>query len=249
MTFDLSSYGDAGPDAADVPPPDSPPQFSDVLDGAADQVPEVPTQGDVLPDGEPNLITGDVRGLADFNHQQGDNDLGLQGDCGLVSIQDVLNQLGIPASESDVVDHAAQNGECQITDDPTQSGGTTVDGQVQILNDFGVPARATQIGSLEELAQNVEDGRPTIIEANAGVLWNDATYYDNGGANHAVTVTGVSRDPVTGEIQGFYVNDSGNGIAGEYIDANGMTQGWLDTGGQAVVTDATTAGAPAPARA
>ena len=219
----------------DLPPADLPPEIPPWV---SDLGIDVPTQLDVLPGGEQSLVIGDVSGYADFNHQQGDNPYGIQQDCGLVSCQDVLNQFGIPVTETDVVNHAIQDGECQFSpDDIAGSGGTTVADQVHILNDFGVPAHAESGQSLEQLAANVEQGHGVIIEANAGVLWDDPSYVENGGANHAVTVTGVARNQVTGHIQGFFINDSGTGQSGEFVSAQTMTGAWQDTGGQCVVTD------------
>jgi hypothetical protein len=206
----------------------------------------VPTRVDVLPDGEPTLLIGDVDGLADFNHQQGDNPYGFTQDCGLVSVQDVLNQFGIPVTEADIVEHAANNGQCHIADSAADSGGTTLDNQVEILGDYGIPAHTEFAVSLEDLAENVENGRSTIIAANAGWLWNDANYLESGEANHAVVVTGVSRDLETGEIQGFYINDSGTGNSGQFIEADRMTPGWLDVGGATVVTDVVREPQPQP---
>jgi hypothetical protein len=49
---------------------------------------------------------------------------------------------------------------------------------------------------------------------------------------------------MSGQIQGFYINDSGNGKSAEFVPESVMTKAWVDTGGQCVVTDAvhTTAG-------
>jgi Peptidase_C39 like family len=200
---------------------------------------DVPEQPGTLPDGSPSLTIGDVQGDAAFNHQQGDNPYGFQEDCGLVSCQDVLNQFGVPVGEGDVVGHAIQNGECTVlSGDPTDSGGTSADQQAQILTDYGAPAHAETGQSLEQLAQDVEQGHGTIIEVNAGVLWDDPQHVEGGGANHAVTVTGVARDPQTGDIQGFYINDSGTGQSAEFVPAQTMTTAWQDTGGTCVVTDA-----------
>ncbi len=200
---------------------------------------DVPTQLDVFPDGEPSLTIGDVQGYAAFNHQQGDNPYGFQEDCGLVSCQDVLNQFGVPVNEGDVVGHAIQNGECDVEQgERADSGGTSADGQARILTDYGVPAHAESGQSLEQLVKDVEQGHGVIISANAGVLWHDPQYVENGAANHAVTVTGVAQDPLSGNIQGFYVNDSGDGKSAEFVSTQTMTTAWQDTGGTCVVTDA-----------
>jgi len=204
------------------------------LEGAA------PVQNDTLPDGRDVVVYGSPDGYADFNHQQGDNDLGFKEDCGLCSSQDVLNQFGVQVDENDIVHHAVDNNECYTNpNDASQSGQTTADWQAQVMSDYGVPAHVENGGSLDDLAQNVQDGHGTIIEVNAGILWNDANSYGDGNSNHAITVTGVVRDPETNQIQGFYVNDSGDGQAAKFVDAATMQQMWADVGGQSVVTDAT----------
>ncbi|HTW08782.1 MAG TPA: C39 family peptidase [Acidimicrobiales bacterium] len=212
------------------------------LAGASPQaLADVPCQLEVLPDGQESLVFGDVNQFADLNHQQGENIYGYQEDCGLVSVQDVLGQFGQSLTESDVVEHAITHGEC-VTDasgGPANDGGTSPQSQAQVLNDYGVPAHVETGESLEDLASQVEQGHGVIASVNAGYLWDDKTYVGNGhDNNHAVTVTGVARDPVTGAVQGFYINDSGDGQSGQFVSAATMEKAWLGTGGIAVVTDA-----------
>lgn len=213
---------------------DSPPDLPPLLPDTAS---EVPQHLDVLPDGRETLVIGDVPRLADFTHPQGDNPLGFKGTCGLCSCEGVLRQFGIEVTETDLVEHALRNGLCHVGDAPEECGGTTASMQAEILADHGVPAHVEQCRSLEELAAAIERGHGVIVEANAGVLWDDAAYYDFGGSNHAVVVTGVARDPGTGEIQAFYLNDSGSGQAGQFVDAETMGSAWLDAGGVSVMTD------------
>jgi len=202
---------------------------------------DVPCQLEVLPDGKEGLVFGDVSQFADLNHQQGENVYGYQEDCGLVSVQDVLGQFGQSVTESDVVEHAITHGEC-VTDasgGPANDGGTSPQSQAQILNDYGVPAHQESGQSLEDLSSQVEQGHGVIASVNAGYLWDDKTYIGNGhDNNHAVTVTGVARDPLTGAVQGFFINDSGDGHSGQFVSAATMEKAWLGTGGLAVVTDA-----------
>src|SRR5258707_15346970 len=104
---------------------------------------DVPAEFDELPDGEPSLMLGDVRGYTAFNHRQGDNQEHFQLDCGLMSVQDVLRQFGAQVTEADTVEHALQRGECSV--DPAaaeQSGGTTPSEDARILTEYGVPSRA-----------------------------------------------------------------------------------------------------------
>jgi Peptidase_C39 like family len=191
---------------------------------------DVPRHLDVLPNGSETLVIGDPEGCKDFNHKQGDNDLGFQNDCGLVSCQDVLRQFGILVTESDIVHHAVENGECQIADNPETSGGSSLQEQANLLTDYGIPAYAESGYSLEDLASQVEHGHGTIAAVNSGALWNDPGSYDNGEPNHAITITGVARDPYTNQIQGFYINDSAPPESAEFVKADAMEIAWLPYG-------------------
>jgi hypothetical protein len=200
---------------------------------------EAPHHLDFLPDGREVLVFGDPAEYAQFNHQQGDNAYGYQEDCGLVSCQDVLNQFGVDINETDVTGFAIENGLCESTGDASASGGTTLEQQEKILRDYHVPAHAETGRTMQDLASDIEQNKGVIIEVNAGVLWNDPQYFENGASNHAIVVTGVARDPTTGEIQGFYINDSGKNDSGRFVDVQTMHQAWEETGGACVVTDIT----------
>jgi len=228
MTSDLetNNFGQ------DVPPLiTSVMEITDVIERPFNR--DIPYYQDVLPDGRRTIVTGDVEGCKKFNHRQGDNPYDYKETCGLVSCEGVLRQFGVNVTEADVVKYAATRGLC------SPGGGTTEYTQAQIISDFGVPARPEKLGSFERLAQCVGEGRGIIIAVNAGVLWNDGNYFDNGQANHAIVVTGVARDPVTDQIQGFFINDSGTGPqdSGRFIDVNTMQNAWLNTGGIGVVTE------------
>ena len=192
---------------------------------------------EVLPDGRDTVVIGDPQGDKEFTHRQGDNWLGFEGTCGLCSCENVLRSFGLDVSETDMVIFAAQRGLCGCDDpNPAQNGGTTAEWQAEILTRHGVPASAFYGGSLDDLAGNIEQGRGVIIEVNAGVLWDNANYDSGDRANHAITVTGVARDPMTGDIQGFFINDSGTGKAAQFVDASVMREAWEEAGGQQVVT-------------
>jgi len=209
---------------------------SDVVGDAANvQTADVPSFTDTLPDGRQVTIYGDAETDSRFNHHQGDNPYGVQGDCGLVSCQDILLQHGLSVTEADVVKHAAENGECVVDpNDPEASGGTSPESQAQVLRDYGIDAHAESGDTIDQLADDIQSGKQVIIGVNAGVLWNDSRYYENGQANHAITVTAVVRDQQTGEVLGVIVNDSGDGQT-KFVDADTLQQAWVDTGGQAVV--------------
>jgi len=213
-----------------------PPDF-----GPADFLMEVPRFLDVLPEsGREVLVIGDVERCRGFNHKQGANLYGFEGTCGLVSVEDVLNQFGKEVSENDVVRHAIETGRCFVGERPSDSGGTTMSDQAQLLSDAGVPAHPEVNADFNDLARWVNEGRGVIIEVNAGVLWNDANAYDHGQANHAVVLTGAAVDPNSGQLLGFYVNDSGRALPGDsglFVSLDRMNDMWRTPGGQAVVTD------------
>jgi|SRR5579864_3141411 len=197
---------------------------------------EVPSRLEQWPDGREMLIIGDPQGDKAFTHRQGDNPFGFEGTCGLCSCENVLRAFGLEVTEADVVAFAVKEGLCQVSDDPARSGGTTVFRQAELLSRLGVPSNATLGGTLDGLASDLEEGKGVIVELNAGVLWDRADFVEEGQANHAVTVTGVARDPQTGNIEGFFINDSGTGKAGQFVDASTMREAWVESGGQQVTT-------------
>jgi hypothetical protein len=199
----------------------------------------VPVQLGHLPDGRRSLIIGDVRGYAAFNHLQGDNPQHDGGDCGVVCCADVLSQFGVRLREADVVRHATRCHELHVVAGrPDQSGWTLPDEQASILSDYGVPASAEEGQPLERLALAVQRGHGVIAMVNAGVLWSEPRVLGHGQANHAVTVTGIARDPFDGALEGFYVNDSGDGESGKFVSAHLMATAFEHTGGFCVVTKA-----------
>jgi hypothetical protein len=204
-----------------------------------DAVVAVPVQLGQLPDGQQSLIIGDVRRYAAFNHLQGDNADGDRGDCGVVCCADVLNQFAVRLREEDVVRHATSCRELHVVAGrPDQSGWTLPAEQAEILGDYGVPASAEHDQSIERLALAVQQGHGVIAMVNAGALWSDPRVLGHGQANHAITVTGIARDPLDGALQGFYINDSGNGQSGHFVSAHLMATAFERTGGFCVVTDA-----------
>jgi hypothetical protein len=215
-------------------------RWIDELDDAlAADLFDVPFIMDVLPDGQEAVVIGDVAEDRALWHRQGDNPYGFHGTCGLVSCEGLLRQFGVVVSEESVVAKALETGTCSVGDSLLASGGSTPADQAALLTAFGVPAHVERIGSLEQLAQHVEHGHGVIAEVNAGWLWNDPRHFDFGQPNHAVLVTGVARSPVTGEVLGAFINDSGSTspAAGRFLDVSTLEHSLMESGGELVVTD------------
>ena len=120
---------------------------------------------------------------------------------------------------------------------PEESGWTLPADQVAILADYGIAAHWAGDLSAEQLADAVQGGHGVIAAVNAGVLSSDPRVLGHGQANHVVTIAGIARDPHDGALQGFYINDSGNGRSAEFISAHLMTTAFVRTGGFCVITD------------
>lgn len=69
-------------------------------------------------------------------------------------------------------------------------------------------AANVQTADVPSFTDTLPDGRQVVIGVNAGGLWSGSRYYENGQANHVITVTTVVRDQQTGEVIGVIVNDS-----------------------------------------
>ena len=204
--------------------------------------------------GHEYVVSGDPEGLKHLSHQQGDNDLGFTGTCGLCSVQDVADQFGLNLTENDVVRFAAEHHLCSTEGTPDQRGGTDIYTQAELLNDMHIEAQPAQHMTIDELAAEFESGHKVILETNAGELFQgilpdsvcaQAVGPDPHAFNHAVVLTGVVRDPQTGAVVGVFINDTGANLGAQFIDAAHLQQAWVGTGGNCVVAFGPAGGHPA----
>lgn len=199
---------------------------------------DTPQELGLLADGRLGLISGRVQEMARLCHLQGDNIYGFTGTCGIVSAEEILEGFGIHTSENELVTDALSRGLCTFTDSPQTSGGTTCFQQSELLTSHGVSSSVDFGLSIDDLAQRVEEGRGVIAEVNAGFIWSRADCLGSVlSSNHAIVVTGVSRDPASGKIQGFLINDSGSNEKAKFVDADIMRCAFEWTGGQVVYTN------------
>lgn len=131
----------------------------------------------------------------------------VEGDCGLVAIENIARLAGKHVTEADVFKIASEEGLCEAgNEDPGFNGGTSFIDQCAILEKIGIAATPFFVELAEDLADIVESGRGVIAAVDAGMLWEGFPY----DADHAITVTSVERNP-EGKPVAFYICDSGTG--------------------------------------
>jgi uncharacterized Zn-binding protein involved in type VI secretion len=121
--------------------------------------------------------------------------------CGVQSAgQIIFLATGQHPSETEILNKAIANGLA------APGGGTGPGGRQALLQEYGVPSDVAPT-TRAALGQALRDGKPVIVSADAGRLWNDPQYL---GSGHAVTVTGGTFDGA-GNLQTVTVNDTGIG--------------------------------------
>ena len=168
-----------------------------------------PEAGEVMVFGDPFEVGQNL------DDCQGDNEFNAKGNCGLLTITNMLRLGGFDVTENDVTKFALENGLCAdgIWMAPYNRGGTTVMDRQEILAHYGIESSYTfdtyGAGSLNEIARYVEQGYGVNISINAGYAWDSPANIGDGASNHSILVTGTAYDPNTGELKGLYVCDSG----------------------------------------
>ena len=172
--------------------------------------------GGVIVSGCPTVLIGDASTGATlgnlstattvFPGQQNFNN------CGIQSAQQIVRQsTGNNVSENDMFNRALMKG---WADSGTPPGGTSPDTRQKILADRGVKSHL-EPQTMENITQDVAEGRGVITSHDAGILWNDPRYV---GSGHAVVVTGLKYDK-DGKLEKVIINDTGDGQAGKEIPA------------------------------
>ncbi len=193
------------------------------------------------------VVTGDPFRMAErMDSVQGDNLYHVASNCGLVSCANYLNLCGIEATEDEIVNFALKNYLCSRHPFGSSQdwGGTTGTQMEAILESYGVESSIYDAdergGSLEGIANAVEEGHAVIMTVNAGYLWDSPDCVDNGRINHAVTVTGTIRGG-DGELTALTICDSGRGLQSDscrVVPVKAFQDSYVNAGGaQAIISD------------
>ena len=187
------------------------PEVAEHLEGAClePELVEVPEVGEVS-------VIGDPFGIGEkLEDNQGHNFYNFQGDCGLVTVLNILTMAGIDTSEDEVVGRAIVMGRCRYSElnRPEDNGGTTVMDRKAMLETYGISSTVMEGKSAgaspEALARYVAAGHGVNISFNCGYAWDEPSCIGDGSVNHSVAVTGAAWDKDTGELKGLFVCDSG----------------------------------------
>lgn len=161
-------------------------------------------------------VYGDPYKLGEkLDDDQGENSYHAGGDCGLVSIANLLTTAGVEVGEEDIVRYAINNNYCthSVFISRNDWGGTNTFDRVNLLESLGVRVSSytpdSEFGNTDAVAKFIEEGKGVILGLNAGYIWDDPNHICDGGSNHCVFATGTVRDPDTGKLLGITVCDSG----------------------------------------
>ena len=172
-----------------------------------------------LPDGSKARVfdhPNDLRNVLPFS--QGKNEYSKSGTCALADTGTWLKVAGSKHVENDVVGFASTHTDRRGQPLCSKSGGTLPSNIPDIWEHFGMPAYSDGSKNLENIAEAVESGRAVSVGVNAGTLWEQdntegikipQNCYGDGGANHAIGIMSCERDPISGNITHFYINDTG----------------------------------------
>ncbi|MFC1785529.1 C39 family peptidase [Candidatus Neomarinimicrobiota bacterium] len=149
--------------------------------------------------------------------------------CGIVSSEMIMKMFGLDISESELVFEATSEG--LLTED-----GMTMEGIQQVLDNHGIASYIGH-GSLDDLANELEQGHKIIITLDSGEIWqNDSKFEDffQEKADHAVVLTGIDLQSETPVV---YLNDPGrpDGMA-MAVDLETFTDAWQDSSNQYLAT-------------
>lgn len=169
-----------------------------------------------LVDGAPVLVYG-LPKANELDYMQGDAVPNYKGTCALTSIANLLTQAQTPTTEAQVVQLAINNNWAVTNPSATdyQRGGSNYVQQQAILGSYGLRNQLLAGYNEQAVANLVRSGRGVILALNAGKLWGDSAYNDNGGTNHVVTITGAVYGESDGAIKGFYIADSGRQLVSD----------------------------------
>lgn len=151
---------------------------------------------------------------ANFTGRQGNNNFGMQNNCGIACVAQVLILAGMRVSENDVVRVAISEGLCNITESTMWANGATSSiHRATLLNKFNVKSKV-ELARPKEIASYIEHGHGVIVSVDAGILWNRPS---DVGMGHAIVIYGTVHRASDGVLLGFVICDTGAGNMKHFV--------------------------------
>lgn len=149
-----------------------------------------------------------------FTGRQGNNNFGMQNDCGVACVAQILILSGKKVSENDVVRVAVSEGLCNITDTTMGTNGATSSiHRATLLSKFDIKSKV-ELATTKDIAKYIEHGHGIIVSVDAGLLWNRTS---DVGMGHAIVLYGTIHRASDGALLGFVVCDTGSGNMKQYV--------------------------------
>ena len=132
------------------------------------------------------------------------------GTCGLCSIANATNNIGAKLTEKKLVKVAVSHNWCTYDSDPSENGGTSGDDRKSILQYLGYNCESIKNQSLEEIYNNLKNGKEAIISIHSDVLETHLSCKQKQPTrtNHVVTIIDVEIDE-NGKPIGLWIHDTG----------------------------------------
>ncbi len=155
------------------------------------------------------------------------------GACAVEAQYEVLKSYGQHVTPKGLANEAFRKGyylEPQLKSGDSIAG-TPWNDVGKLLRDHGLSIHAFPLTSKNatrngELDKAIKDNGGALVGVGTTRLWNNPAY----SGTHEIFVTGEEVSNKTGQVLGYYINDTGTGEAMRFISKNDFDRAWRDAG-------------------
>ncbi|WP_168442392.1 C39 family peptidase [Pontiella desulfatans] len=140
-----------------------------------------------------------------LDDNQFDNASNLVNTCTMASIANVMTMLGEVITEEEVIAYMYAN---DLVGNRARGDTDPANVAVALESGYGCEVSLLTNRPMPEVAEYLESGKAIILGVDYGVVNVNAS--PRGYDDHAITLTGVAYNEMTGELEGFYYCDSGD---------------------------------------
>lgn len=154
--------------------------------------------------------------------------------CAIKSQQIILQSHDVDVSEDELVVEAKEKGWY------TPGGGTSPADVGNLLEEHGINVNRYVYASIDDIAAELAKGNQIIVGVDSGELWKPGIYesfedFLGKGADHALIVSGINVNPITGERE-VTLTDPGTGEVAHTYTLEEFEDAWDDSDNFMVVT-------------